>query len=79
MDGHLKEITFGGVTLTKPSQFPTVADHTPGGFDDQERWLEQRDTLVTRRLHVEKAEAHLKGTSQDGNEKRQARGLCPYR
>jgi hypothetical protein len=51
-----------------------AADHASGGFNHQERWLEQRDTLLTRRLHVEKAEAHLKGTSQDGNEKRQARG-----
>jgi hypothetical protein len=74
MPGHHRWVTFASVPLTKPSQFPTAADHASGGFNHQERWLEQRDTLLTRRLHVEKAEAHLKGTSQDGNEKRQARG-----
>jgi len=74
MPGHHRWVTFASVPLTKPSQFPTAADHASGGFNHQERWLEQRDTLVTRRLHAEKAEAYLKGTSVGGNEKRQTRG-----
>src|SRR6266571_5426195 len=44
MPGHHKGVTFVGVPLTKPSQLHPVAEHAPGGFDDRERWLHQRDT-----------------------------------
>jgi len=37
--------------------FLPSANKRQGGFDHQERWLQQRDILLTSRLHVENAEA----------------------